>query len=227
MGVFAIGTWAKIASWVTAIIIVGLNIKLVISTITDLLAHENNWWVYTFVIPIAVYGLILLLYIAIKPFFTKTVSEPVAMHTADLSMEFAKTESFKRVAIALDFSAQDNISIAHALAAGGKSAEYILIHVVESAGAITFGHETKDLESRKDFMQLKAYADALIAQGYTAHAELGFGRPTKVIPVIVAQQQADMLVMGAHGHRGLKDLIFGQTINTVRHRIKIPLLAVK
>jgi len=36
-----------------------------------------------------------------------------------------------------------------------------------------------------------------------------------------------MLVMGAHGHRGLKDLILGETINTVRHRISIPLLAVK
>jgi manganese transport protein len=32
--------------------------------------------------------------------------------------------------------------------------------------------------------------------------------------------------MGAHGHKGLKDLIFGATINAVRHQLKVPLLIV-
>jgi len=32
--------------------------------------------------------------------------------------------------------------------------------------------------------------------------------------------------MGAHGHRGLKDLIFGNTINGVRHEIDAPVLVV-
>ncbi len=31
-----------------------------------------------------------------------------------------------------------------------------------------------------------------------------------------------MLVIGAHGHTGIKDLIYGETINTVRHELKIP-----
>jgi manganese transport protein len=33
--------------------------------------------------------------------------------------------------------------------------------------------------------------------------------------------------MGAHGHKGLMDVLFGETINAVRHRINVPLLAVK
>jgi manganese transport protein len=32
--------------------------------------------------------------------------------------------------------------------------------------------------------------------------------------------------MGAHGHRGLKDLIFGNTINGVRHEVGAPVLVV-
>jgi len=33
-------------------------------------------------------------------------------------------------------------------------------------------------------------------------------------------------VVGAHGHRGFKDLIYGQTVNSVRHQLKIPVLMV-
>jgi manganese transport protein len=35
-----------------------------------------------------------------------------------------------------------------------------------------------------------------------------------------------MLVAGAHGHTGFKDLIYGETVNTVRHELKIPVLIV-
>jgi len=33
--------------------------------------------------------------------------------------------------------------------------------------------------------------------------------------------------MGAHGHGGLKDLIFGATISSVRHKLRIPILVVR
>jgi len=36
----------------------------------------------------------------------------------------------------------------------------------------------------------------------------------------------DMLVMGAHGHKGIKDYIFGETIESVRHKLSIPVLIV-
>ena len=35
-----------------------------------------------------------------------------------------------------------------------------------------------------------------------------------------------MLVIGAHGHSGLKDLIYGQTVDAVRHELDIPVLVV-
>jgi manganese transport protein len=32
--------------------------------------------------------------------------------------------------------------------------------------------------------------------------------------------------MASHGHHGIKDLIFGTTINAVRHKIKVPMMIV-
>ncbi len=40
------------------------------------------------------------------------------------------------------------------------------------------------------------------------------------------RSNADMLVVGAHGHTGIKDLIYGETVNAVRHELKIPVLVV-
>lgn len=36
-----------------------------------------------------------------------------------------------------------------------------------------------------------------------------------------------MLVLGSHGHRGLNDLVHGQTVSSVRHRLTIPILVVR
>ena len=35
-----------------------------------------------------------------------------------------------------------------------------------------------------------------------------------------------MLVVGAHGHTGIKDWIYGETIDNVRHELNIPVLVV-
>jgi manganese transport protein len=42
----------------------------------------------------------------------------------------------------------------------------------------------------------------------------------------VKEAKADMLVIGAHGHTGLKDLIYGETTDAVRHELSIPVLIV-
>jgi manganese transport protein len=73
---------------------------------------------------------------------------------------------------------------------------------------------------------LDAYARDLAKKGYFATGFLGFKHRTKEIVRIVKENDADMLVLGAHGHTGIKDLLFGQTINSVRHELKIPVLVV-
>ena len=52
------------------------------------------------------------------------------------------------------------------------------------------------------------------------------GNPTREIVSAVKDVHPDLVVMASHGHRGLKDLIFGTTINAVRHQVNVPLLIV-
>jgi manganese transport protein len=39
---------------------------------------------------------------------------------------------------------------------------------------------------------------------------------------LAEREQIDLLVVGGHGHKGLADLLQGQTINGVRHELTIP-----
>jgi manganese transport protein len=63
--------------------------------------------------------------------------------------------------------------------------------------------------------------------GYTVQAVVGQGSPVEAISKLVNSSEADLLVMGSHGHRALKDLLFGATVDAVRHRVKVPVLVVK
>jgi manganese transport protein len=113
------------------------------------------------------------------------------------------------------------------LAQGGKDARYQLVHIVETAGAMWYGSEIADHESDQDTLDLKSYMNQLVEQGYQVEMKIGFGNPRRIIPEIVKEFNSDLLVMGAHGHNWVKDLIFGTTVDIVRHRVKIPVLIVR
>jgi manganese transport protein len=65
-----------------------------------------------------------------------------------------------------------------------------------------------------------------VARGYQVSTALGFKNRAAAIVKIVTENEVDMLVMGAHGHNGIKDYIFGETIESVRHKLNIPVLIV-
>ena len=148
------------------------------------------------------------------------------MHGAFKNIQPLEIKPYRRIAIAVDFSKGDQSNISNALAQGGKEAEYVLIHVVESAGALFMKNEIRDYEFVTDVGNLNAYADKLRQQGYVVSVKIGYGSPKRAIPLLVKEFDSDLLVMAAHGHKGLKDILFGTTVDSVRHRIGIPLLIV-
>jgi manganese transport protein len=77
-----------------------------------------------------------------------------------------------------------------------------------------------------DKERLEAYAKALMEKGYKATTVLGFKNRVEEIVRIVEESEAQLLVMGAHKHQGWKDYIFGETIESVRHKVEIPVLIV-
>ena len=88
------------------------------------------------------------------------------------------------------------------------------------------GQEAADYETKEDQERLDFYIDQLKQNGLQAIARLGFRDRAKEIARLVKDEKADLLVIGAHGHSGLKDWIYGETINSVRHELKIPVLVV-
>lgn len=230
MGEFAITDKIKILAWMCAAVIVLLNAKMVVEQITGWMsaAGDHVYILWLTVVPVALGSTILLLYIIFKPFFSRVerfktpVPHGMVQEIGKLTMP-----RHKRIAITIDFSDADLQTINHAIAQGGKDTEYLLIHIVESAGAMMMGSEIVDFETESDNANLNEYVKNLRSKGYNVFCKLGYGNPKKSIPEIVNAFNADMLVMGAHGHRALKDMIFGTTVEAVRHGVKIPVLVVR
>ena len=90
-----------------------------------------------------------------------------------------------------------------------------------------YGVNTDDHETTIDEKLLLEYQELLENKGFKVAVKLGFGKPNKAIPRIINEGDFDILVMGTHGHTGFKDIIFGTTVNKLRHKISIPLFIVK
>ncbi|MBL7944411.1 MAG: Nramp family divalent metal transporter [Flavobacteriales bacterium] len=229
MNGFAIPIYVRVLAWMCAAVIVSLNIKLVVEMLmTWLTESENPLLLWFTVVPLVLFALVLLLWVTFGPLIQRKRSSSRRLHerieTPDWSNLNTSTSVQKRIACAVDFSATDTKVITHAIDQGGKSSTYILIHVVESAGARMLGQDIHDFEAREDQGSLEVYADKLRSMGYQVETKIGYGSPRKQIAALVNASDAALLVIGAHGHRGFSDMLFGTTVNAVRHRIRIPVL---
>jgi manganese transport protein len=228
MGEFASKTWLKVSAWLIASIIIVLNAKLVVETMNEWILHSDNSGLICFtIVPLVIAAGTLLLYITFMPFIKK-VKESVIQSPDGKAKAFhiVKEEQFSCIGICVDFSTSDNKAVNSAIGLGGKNATYILIHIVETAGARMMDNEIVDLETLSDKQNLEHYKKDLESKGYHIQTKLGFGNPKKSIPKIVNASGCDLLVMGAHGHKGLKDIIFGTTLDAVRHKVKASVLIV-
>ena len=227
---YAIKTWVKILAWLTALIIVSLNVQLVIEEIGSWLKNTtiNVWWIYLLVIPVVVLIFVLLVYVFIMPFFKNAESHSSNVpHGEALEIGEIQPIQYHKVGISVDFSKNDRNTLRHALLQSGKDAEYHLIHIVETAGARFHGEKVLDHETQSDTDNLEKYKLNLEELGYKITIAIGYGTAAKAISEIVKERELDLLVMGAHGHSGLSDLIFGTTVEKVRHNVNIPIMIVK
>lgn len=226
MGNFVIKPWVKIAAWIIASVLVFLNLKMLLNEVAPLFSAEAIGPKLGVIAAGLFFGSILL-YIIIHPFISKKKQQQsIFLHEPVTSIPEMRPPSFNKIAIALDFSADDHKLLSYAIGQGNPDSSYLLLHIVESAGAKLLGSDTDDFETRKDQEQLNNYVLQLQQKGYNAEGQVGFRSRVKEIVRIVKENNADMLVIGAHGHTGLKDFIYGETVNAVRHELKIPVLVV-
>ncbi|MDO8996114.1 Nramp family divalent metal transporter [Sediminibacterium sp.] len=227
MGDFAIGNKTKILSWLVAIILVFLNVNLVADETIALFHTDISWIAKAAIILVILLFIWLFVTMTFYPLLNKKKKQLADMLYGEaVLLENLVINKVQKIAIALDFTKADEKLIAHALAQGNTEVEYQLIHIVESVSARYSNNSSDDAETRKDTERLNSYVSQLIQKGYKATAMLGYTHRVKEIVRLVNESNAEMLIMGAHRHSGIKDYVFGETIEDVRHQLTIPVLIV-
>jgi manganese transport protein len=226
MGIFAINVPTKIMAWLIAAALIFLNLKMLMDQSTDIFNASAALPKIVLILSGLLF-LALLLYVTLQPWIVQN-KKPVSIqiHPEINTDTVFAVPKFNRIAVALDFSENDEKLLAFAIGQGKEGSRYLLIHIVESVSARLLGPQSDDYETRNDKERMNLYVDQLQRRGVNAEGHLGFGKRTKEIAAIARNHHADMLVVGAHGHTGLKDFIYGETVNTVRHELKIPVLIV-
>ena len=233
MGEFANKLWVALLAWITAAVIVGLNFWLMGQAIAEWLANAGRFRPYILptVVPIAILLTALLLWVTAQPLLTRwgvrfgraPVTLPATTPAA------AEVPVYQRILVPLDHTALDRTAIAHAAAmARMHHARLYLLHVEEGVTSQIYGSlsSTAEVEAGRQYLEdivASLRAEGIEVETMVAHSS----NPTREIIRAAREIQPDLLVMGAHGHGGIKDLIFGTTINSVRHKLRIPLLVVR
>lgn len=230
MGEHVVGIKTKVLAWASAALIIGLNGRLVYSEVSSWLGGSTSpLLVWGIIIPVLAFCTIVLVYITAVPIWGKPWRTRVAMPHADepTAIDLSQRRVFKRIAVTVDFSDVDASALRSAVSIGDEHSTIILIHVVETVGAMVMGNEALDAETKSDRIRLEAYASQIRATGRSAEVEIGYGSPRQALPFVIETASADLLVMAGHGHSGIGDFVHGATIDAVRHRISIPLLVVQ
>lgn len=227
MGQFVIKPFVQVLAWLITVVLVYLNMRMVTEQAIDFFRSSDSlvWKIVIVVSALLFVGLLLIaiLYPLLK---RVPVIPSIRVHKKELPFTAVTLPGYQKVAVALDFSERDQNVLAHALAQAAKGSTVVLIHVVESASAKILREQTDDFETRKDQEKLETYAAHLKAFDLQVETKLGFRDRSQEIARIVKESGADLLIIGAHGHKGFKDWMYGETIDAVRHRLKIPVLIV-
>jgi nucleotide-binding universal stress UspA family protein len=137
---------------------------------------------------------------------------------------------YRKILVALDTSPSDRELLPHIAEFGMlMKAELLLLHVADGWAARNFDqlNLAESEEMRADAEYLAATAEELRAQtGLAVFTRLARGTPSEQILKIAAEESCDLIALASHGHRLLGDLIHGSTIDTVRHKSRVPLIVV-
>ncbi len=226
MGKFAINIYIKVAAWLIAGILIYLNVSLVQEETAGLFSKEGRWVEKLAVIISALAFFALFLVMTFYPLINKMRSDKTSVHGLVEPWKNISIPQFSAIAVALDFSAQDEKLMAHALKQASANSKIILLHVTESASAKYSGSAADDDETRKDIDRLHYYAEKISALGYKVELAQGYKSRVSEIVRLTHLHQADLLICGAHRHRGIFDFIYGSTINALRHQLSIPVLVI-
>jgi nucleotide-binding universal stress UspA family protein len=134
---------------------------------------------------------------------------------------------YKRILVPVEHSDADRTIIDHVQPLARMcGATIVLMHVADGWAARAY--DELQLRDSKEIREDRAYLDALAAdlqaQGFAVESRLAMGDPATEIVKAAESERADLVAMATHGHRFVKDLLLGATVDKVRHELKVPVL---
>ena len=229
MGPFTNGPWLRIGGWSAAALIVGLDLWGLGQPLSEFAAHASpalQWAALLFATGL----MALLAYLTFAPVWAHWRRRaPELLGAGQVEAAVLKTPEYRRILVTLDHSPLDRQAVAHAAAlARAHGAVLYLLHVEEGVTSQVFG----SLSSTAEVEAGRAYLDRLVESLRSDDLQVETAirhssQPNREIVAYAREIEPDLIVMGAHGHGGLKDLIYGNTIDPVRHHLDIPMLVVR
>jgi manganese transport protein len=230
MGPFTSPKWLRLLAWSAAAIIVGLNLNLAATTMSGWLGGAGAWrpLLWALLVPLSLALLLLLAWISLAPLLRVRPAGRGPLSVPGTA-QVGAAPLYRLILVPLDHSELDTLAVTHAAATARlHGARIHLLHVEEGVTSQIFGDEADTAEVEAGSEYLQRVATALRAQGIEVDTEIRHSfSPRREIVACARQLRPDLVVMGAHGHGGIQDLIFGATIDPVRHRLNIPFLIVR
>jgi len=137
---------------------------------------------------------------------------------------------YKHILIPLENSLADDTILTHIrpLARIG-GAKLLLVHVADGWVARNFNQ--LQLAESEEMKQDRAYLEnrvlELTEEGFSCDAVLALGEPSDEIIKLAREKNVDLIAMTTHGHRFISDILYGATVDKVRHEVDVPVLLLK
>jgi universal stress protein A len=137
---------------------------------------------------------------------------------------------YRRILVPLEHTDTDVAIIDHVRHLAKESgASIVLIHVADGWAArnanVLVLRESEEMRSDREY--LESISEGLVGDGIATECILAGGDPSKEIAAAGEREECDLIAMSTHGHRFIKDVIYGSVANEVRHLSRIPVLLVR
>lgn len=137
---------------------------------------------------------------------------------------------YTRILVPLENSSYDQAILEHVRGLARLcGASVVLIHVSDGWVARNVNQlelrESEEIRADRDY--LEARRDELTRDGIDAESVLAGGEPSREIVAAAERERCDLIAMSTHGHRFVKDVLYGSVANEVRHATTLPILLVR
>ena len=137
---------------------------------------------------------------------------------------------YRKILVALENTRADESLLPHVTELAARlGSRLLLVHVADGWVARNFSQLklAESDEMKADRAYLETTVAGLRLQGLAVSAHLALGDPATEILKTAEAERCDLIAMTSHGHRLIGDIVYGSTINEVRHRTSIPILVVR